>query len=296
MIQQWLSVTEAASVLGISDTTVRRRAQRDDLECRMNSAGRLEILVEMSQEDDSELAEALVSGTRRLPKAAPQTLANDIVTASDKTTEKPKPKTKPKLKAASATRRQTVDLDEAVEEDDDTYGVEPSGTQAELNPFIKASANEQEEQEELSRYQRMAGASIMLAQKQADEAAEELAHARYELQQTKQQFRIVAGFAIFFGFCTFLAWFTSGGDEPQSASATTPVSTQPYMYEDTDMYDGSDMYFDGYGNLITDEPSSQEKILEEIEQLREQVNLNEKMLNRMLQNGAISSTSTGSAG
>jgi|GEM_PF-4782668 len=301
MIQQWLSVTEAASVLGISDTTVRRRAQRDDLECRMNSAGRLEILVETSQEDDNELAEALVNRTRRLPKAPQKanTLTNDLAIAADKTTGK---KTKPKIKAASATLRHAINLEDEIQEEDAAYDVQPSGTQEQLNPFIKATANEQEEQEELSRYQRMAGASIMLAQKQADEAAEELAHARYELQQGKQQFRIVSGLAIFFAFCTFLAWFTSDSDKPQSASATTPkaavVSTPSYTYSDSSIYDSSDVYgsYDAYGNLITDDPSSQEKILQELEQLREQVNLNEQMLNRMLQSDTISSTSTGSAG
>jgi len=227
MIQQWVSVLEAASVLGVSESTVRRRVQRDQLPCRMNSTGRLEILVDMTDGKDDALAAALVIGPRRVSESSDRVSTSERV----ENTMTPAKSGRPRMWALPRPD-QSEALGETCWELDDAEGAEASEAsseaslevQAEHNPFMQKPTEPveptSEENEAISRFQRMAGASIVLAEKQADEAAEELARVRYSMNRTQNRYRIVCGVALFLGFVVTLDWFSPGKSDPQSAAAT----------------------------------------------------------------------------
>lgn len=177
MAERWISVAEAAKALGVSATTVRRRAQREQLESRIGDEGRLEIrLPALATEADT--AGATAPPTQRSthePTAATAASEQDReaegsdATAADQMSPNPG-----KFGHYSPLPHGGV-------------GITPQSVgklTARLTPGdllgSGGDASDTGPEAELRRYQRLAGASMILAQRQADEAHEQVSLIRGE--------------------------------------------------------------------------------------------------------------------
>ncbi len=188
-VEQWVTVSEAASAIGISEAKVRSAAQDDAIQTRTTAQGRLEVLVQLLDDEQVQFAKALA--------------------------------TTPECSNASES--------EDASSDEDGAG-QPSEAQKNQNPFFKM-LHGAEEDNELNRYQRMAGASLIVAQKQADEAAEKVAMLRYELNRSRNRANVAAYAACICVCVALLALFGRGRAVPQSANADTPNRSQDRQTE-----------------------------------------------------------------
>ncbi|MEX1017537.1 MAG: hypothetical protein WDZ31_12415 [Phycisphaeraceae bacterium] len=171
MAAKWMSVAEAATVLEVSEATVRRRVRREMLESRTGSHGRMEVRLPEAAADappaepaqPAEAADATDAGKARTDAPAPNPAkfgrysplpGHEVgVTPSDSGSRPGNRLTPGALlgKADGQGGGGASDL--------------PAGPEAEM-----------------SRYQRLAGASMILAQRQADEAHEKVMLVRAEAQ------------------------------------------------------------------------------------------------------------------
>ncbi len=111
-----------------------------------------------------------------------------------------------------------LDLDPAHAPQEREESTEPTDAAKANNPYIKA-LNEQDPQDEATRLQKLAGASMILAQQRADEANEKLATVRFELRRSRKHQRyaiIAAGLSL--SLCLFALFSRPGG--PQAATAS----------------------------------------------------------------------------
>ena len=196
MAIQWLTVNEAAQILGISADTVRRRARRGMLDSR-KKAGRMQVRIPVPGEDQPDSLAATQSNS-------------DNDTTQSAATEATQPE--------SATGAQAAESQDAA--------VNENSTQQRFTPgdlFKPPDSGEPED--ELRRYQRLAGASVILAQRQADTASEQVVLARSELNRLR---RICltswAGGAVALGLCLLVILIL--GVRASSANAQLAVQQQ----------------------------------------------------------------------
>lgn len=149
METQWLSASEAAKALGVSPTTVRRRAKNGQLEQREGPNQKIQFAVTLAQPAQNE-------------KAAPS--------RASKTKSSAKPQAKPETGSAM-----------------------PDAFLKQHQPEKFTSATTKDE--DVSRYQKLAGASVMLAQKRADDAHELLVHTRAQVLSLRRLVWASWGFA-----------------------------------------------------------------------------------------------------
>lgn len=184
MNEQWLSVAEAAKALGVSEQTVRRRAHQGKLRSRQGSSGRLQVRVKANTAPcDKQRAQ-----NPWLQQYAPLPAA-EVGTPIDPN-EKPsglplarRPLSASSTSSSSATTATPIPL-------------KPLGLS-----MLNCHANDEDD---LTRFQRMAGASLMLAQNQVNEANEKLAIVRHELHRSRKVTRwAVAGATLAMVICLF---------------------------------------------------------------------------------------------
>ncbi|MFA9479375.1 hypothetical protein ACERK3_13880 [Phycisphaerales bacterium AB-hyl4] len=236
MAERWISVAEAAKALGISATTVRRRAQREQLDSRIGDEGRLEIrLAEPGRANEPTAAEADSPDAPTAHTAEPVAAAADQENHADDSID--------------------VDADEEVSDVDaevaqvagpnpgkfgnysplphNDVGITPG--QATGRPTARLTPSEllgqaddpadSGPEAELRRYQRLAGASMILAQRQADEAHEQVTLIRAESHAWRRWCQGAwAGVAV----VVLLAMFVVGivGHRASSAQAALNVQEQ----------------------------------------------------------------------
>ena len=177
MAEQWLAVAEAAEALGVSPATVRRRAKRQALRSRTGANGRLEVAAPAPDESNQ--------GESNPPADEPDPTreqASAPAPGADRASPLAKGRYSPLPQDNVGTNPPPPD---------------PGRYYARLTPgeLLKPAENApgsgaddaatDQPESELQRYQRLAGASVVLAQRQADEANEKLAIVRGQLRQLR---------------------------------------------------------------------------------------------------------------
>lgn len=196
MSKGWMRVREAAALLTVSESTVRRRIGEGQLRGRTGKSGRQEVFVPAKLRATAQTDPSSKSTTQKVTaslataSAAPQTNAD----------------------ASSTTQQTAQDRSDAVSDSPD---------------------------DQVKRYERLAGGSLMLAQKRADELAEaasvayeNLAHARQQLRQVRKV--AIAGwglgaFALVLAFVLSLAFGLDSARSQAQAQASmrdAEVATQ----------------------------------------------------------------------
>jgi len=229
----WLVVSEAAEHLGVAESTVRRRAGRGELRSRRSAQGVLQVQVTCGDQDcapDTEhqgTAESKPAPPRPVPNKAWAHLATatpnpnaglgddlklDIPLA---TPETPQADFEPTTDAGQGEPEQA---DPAQPASTASRQVFPNLTMADI-----ARPADGEEESEVRRFQRLAGASMVLAQRQTDEAHEKLAIVRDELHRARRWGQGATAGAV---VCVVLLLFTlvTGGGDPQPAAAESSLS------------------------------------------------------------------------
>lgn len=145
MSKGWMRVREAAALLSVSETTVRRRIAEGHLRGRSGRSGRQEVFVPAKLREVAEACDA----------ATPSQV--DEVTAS----------------------------------------APPSDN------ALRSETTRESHEEQIKRYERLAGGSLMLAQKRADELTQAASAAYENLAHARQQLRQVRKLAV-------IGWATSG--------------------------------------------------------------------------------------
>lgn len=202
MAQLWLSVDDAADALGVSASTVRRRIKADKLESRANADGVTEVLIDTDGEDASDALNPSreLSARRRSQNSEDQLRANPWIRAarpgdalladrrgdqrprSDPAQEQHDLEDRNPLDTASMDETNTptdaasVNAEQLKEHAEGQATLESAG-HAFTPGDLEATPNGNEE---LARFQKIAGASVLLAQQQANDAREQVAIARHE--------------------------------------------------------------------------------------------------------------------
>lgn len=189
MPQLWLTVDAAADALGISPSTVRRRIKADKLDSRSNGQGVTEVLVDTDGDDaESALNPGLeLSARRRAGNTDDQLRANPWIRAArpgeallaDRRQDENPTRHTPGAATGSAADRQ----------DDATVGDDPAvreQLEAAGRAFTPGDLESSPGGDELARFQKIAGASVLLAQQQATDAREQVALARHEAYRLRR--------------------------------------------------------------------------------------------------------------
>jgi hypothetical protein len=238
--QLWLTVDDAADVLNVSSSTVRRRIKADKLESRLNDDGVTEVRVETDDDDAAASADPAgeLRARRQLDNTDDQLRANPWVRATrpgdalmaDRRVEQDR-----QAAASSAPPHEAEDEDK--DEDDATSpaasddAIDPEQAQAVREELEAAGRDfrpsdvESGEGDALARFQKLAGASVLLAQRQADDAREQVAVARHESYRLRRLcyaswVASAALLLICFGLCLSFALAAS------NASARADVAEQ----------------------------------------------------------------------
>ncbi|MEO0965109.1 MAG: hypothetical protein AAFY08_08310 [Planctomycetota bacterium] len=236
MAQLWLTVDDAADALGVSPSTVRRRIKAEKLESRSNPDGVTEVLIQSNGDDaiDALNPSRELSARRRAENTEDQLRANPWIRAArpgealtadrrddaqqrqDRSSETPQPDqpqdaTPPpfseKVAASESTTADTASLDH---ESPDHQQLKEAG-HAFTPSDLEATTDSHEE---LARFQKIAGASVLLAQQQADDAREQVALARHEAFRLRRlcyaSWTVSAAVAILcFGLTLYLGYTAS---------------------------------------------------------------------------------------
>ncbi|QQE13541.1 hypothetical protein JD969_08815 [Planctomycetota bacterium] len=268
MISKWLSVEHAASALGVSASTVRRRISGNLVEWRQGEGNRREVKVYFEEGTEDQLGLGLILEVSQTPIEKRSAVSEHIEAAPQQNRMRPVSRNAKPVAAEVETEEQFESRpaeqsaaqnvlggqkysplpSEAVgtpEDDDDAepWNEIPQGqTEAERWPmgrpgFLKPShlLEDQEEEEDVSpeaqarRFQKLAGASVLLAQKQADEANEKIAILHNHIYRMRQMCYLAwASAAVIavasIGGITFSNG-TSSGPAPAMAAPAATVNT-----------------------------------------------------------------------
>lgn len=207
MAVKWMPVADAAKVLGVSERTVRRRVQDGLFDRRVGEGGRTEVRLPVpdataSAADASAVSEPAVAGDERA--AAPDERAassegpvppTDAAShASAEAAATPNPR---KFGRYSPLGASTPDADDA--QAAATARSAASGPRSMLGMAggAKGAGPAGVPENDLQRYQRLAGASMILAQRQADEAHEKVMLLHSEANRLRRACRVAwAGAAV----------------------------------------------------------------------------------------------------
>ncbi len=237
MATRWLSVKEAAAALGVSEKTVRRRVRRQMLESRRGDGGRIEVCAPVPDAG----GEAPVSIQRQAaanePSAGPTAgfiakagrysplpaSAHDTPTTETDATTNPatRPTTGPATHAGVSSMSAPAGADDRHDEQpaDDAGGDRPG-----FRPGKLLGDGEEAGTEDVARrFQRLAGASMMLAQRHADDAHEQLVHARGEIHRLR---KLCQGALIAVAATAVLGLFIVGVLGARASNANTRLEAQ----------------------------------------------------------------------
>jgi len=238
---QWLVVSEAAEQLGVAESTVRRRAGRGELRSRRSNDGVLQVQVESDdapeqpspEQPSDEKPSAEAPPTATPPRAQANKAWAHLATATPSGTDDLSLDSVPDAKTDAKTVSDTVsaaDADEGhAEASTDPPPPPPDAAPSHETIFPNltmadiAPPSDGAEESEARRFQRLAGASLVMAQRQTDEANEKLAIVRHELHRARRWGQGVTAAAI---FCAVMLLFSliTGGSDPQPAEAVSPIS------------------------------------------------------------------------
>ncbi|MFP4145666.1 MAG: helix-turn-helix domain-containing protein [Phycisphaeraceae bacterium] len=226
MSTRWLSVAEAASVLGVSERTVRRRISRNQLDWRRGPNGRKEVCLDV--EDGVLEVEREPSGAAEDPGWTPprlgekfgrySPLAAEEVGTFDSEPAKPGGGPPSRWLRAEAVADEK-DADAEGEADEATAEAhDESGSMPRLTPKQLFGGSAEDDGDDLmTRMNRLAGASVMLAQRASDEANEKVRLARNEAYRMRQWcYRSWIAAAALMLLC-LLVVSSAGGPEEASA-------------------------------------------------------------------------------
>ena len=200
MATRWLSVRQAAEALGVSDKTIRRRVQRQMLDARTGAGNRMEVCVPVVGDDASVDLEPLAEPdppAREAPAApppspppspSPSPSAAFIAKAGRYSPLPGAARDDDATTPATATTATSAASDNA---DDapahDTSDAEGDNDRPGFRPGKLLGDGDADDTEDVARrFQRLAGASMMLAQRHADDAHEQLVHARGEIHRLRK--------------------------------------------------------------------------------------------------------------
>ncbi|MEM9414563.1 MAG: hypothetical protein AAGA29_03675 [Planctomycetota bacterium] len=165
MSQGWMRVREAAHLMGVSQSTVRRRMESEALRSRVGRSGRQEVFLPAKLRRALEAAQTEPCPPGHLERGKPAD--NEPATISSETT-----KPAQSAAASASTDRPAAPGTPA-----------PQETEKPVSPGIDL----------VRRYERLAGGSLILAQKHSDElhkhqatAFEQLAHTRHQLRDVRR--------------------------------------------------------------------------------------------------------------
>ncbi|MEM9251272.1 MAG: hypothetical protein AAGB29_02885 [Planctomycetota bacterium] len=223
MAQLWLTVDAAADALGVSASTVRRRIKAQRLESRSNEHGVTEVLIDTHGDDaaDSLNPGLELSARRRSDNSDDQLRANPWIRASrpgdalladrrhDEQAASAEPPPNPTA-PTSPTDQPTPTAshpdaeDQHVDKHADTAAspAAPAGSGDERSAEADAAFERLQSAgrdfkpsdlesaahggDEAARFQKIAGAAVLLAQRQADDAREQVALARNEAYRLRR--------------------------------------------------------------------------------------------------------------
>ena len=169
MAVKWLSVAEAAQVLDVSESTVRRRIDRKMLLARKGEGHRREVQIPVPDEQADDVQRQTAEG---LQEWASQEQEN---------TRQPESESEVQVQNANpwvAAQQGEADPAAAV--------FDPPAYRPHMRLTPRALLKKNENEDDLTRYQRLAGASLMLAQQQADQASEQVAVARHQAYRLRR--------------------------------------------------------------------------------------------------------------
>ena len=211
MIQQWVSVAEAASELNVSDATIRRRAHQGKLKTRHDKTGRLQVLIQpkdqpkKSSKSKRESTKSSKSDTKAQgdkTNAAQQAnnpwFQKSASANSNDTGSKVDPNTKPTMRFAKQS------AGKANEAQNTPIPLTPASIE-----LMKATAGNGDT---ATRFERMAGASLVLAQNQTDQANEKLVIVRGELHRARKVARWAVASAVVAVAVALITLMGSGGN------------------------------------------------------------------------------------
>jgi len=224
MNQLWLSVAEAARILNVSEPTVRRRAHQGKLRSRQGKSGKLEVQVKTKVADKSKCPTASDNTDTHKPASNKQQqqnpwlqkyapLPNTQVGTPIDPDEKPTglPLARKNVAGKAHPSATTHDKNQPIP-------LKPLG----LSMMNRAQGDD----DDLTRFQRMAGASLMLAQNQVNEANEKLAIVRHELHRSRKVTRwAVAAATLAMAICLFTL-AGRGGNALNVQAQTSEAVTQ----------------------------------------------------------------------
>lgn len=174
MSQGWMRVREAAHLMGVSQSTVRRRVDGGDLRGRTGKSGRQEVFLpaKLRRELEARQTSPNTPGHMERGKTPDEVdaIAKEKKTAKAKA-QHPSTTTKPDAqpKAAADTRKKT---------------------QASPNtPAPESGTDTGDNDDLLKRYERLAGGSLILAQQHSDAVSKQSSAAYEQLAHTRNQVR-----------------------------------------------------------------------------------------------------------
>lgn len=169
MSKGWMRVREAAHLMSVSDTTIRRRVESGSLRGRVGKSGRQEVFLpaQLRRELEAKCETPISPG--HLERGKGQSAQADVL-ATPVTTASPGP-AQPDAQAAPA----------------------PKNAAAAMQAITQTPGDDELPEDQIKRYERLAGGSLMLAQqrseelqKHTDSAHEQLAHTRWQLRQVRK--------------------------------------------------------------------------------------------------------------
>lgn len=186
MSKGWMRVREAAHLMGVSQSTVRRRVDAEELRGRTGKSGRQEVFLpaKLRRELEAQQATPCPPGHRERGKSP------DEMDAQAKAERSAKPKAKEDRPLSEAQQALAESNASPAPADD----AEPEQTQADL----------------LKRYERLAGGSLILAQQHSDAVTKQSAAAYEQLAHTRSQVRALRKVALA-GWGCFAASLLIGG-------------------------------------------------------------------------------------
>ena len=161
MSKGWMRIREAAHLMGVSQTTVRRRVDSEELRGRTGESGRQEVFLPVKLRRELEAAQA---------KPCPPGHRDRGKTPEEQDAEAKANKQEPK---PGKTASKTPVTKAATDKQEKPTGTDPSEDGGDL----------------VKRYERLAGGSLILAQQHSDAVTKQSAAAYEQLAHTRSQVR-----------------------------------------------------------------------------------------------------------
>ena len=240
MTSKWLSVEQAAKAIGVSASTVRRRVSSNAVKWRNGENGRREVLVDFENKamkvgsGDFVAADMSIEAVGESRESAKKRNAEEFVPRRIKATGRDKKVLGEQKYAPLPDEKVGVGGDDYEEWKNNRQSEKerwPMGRPNMLKPSHLLSDQEEEEdnspEAQSRRFQKIAGASVLLAQKQADEANEKIAIMHNQVYRMRQMCYMAWASAAVIAVASIGAIaFNDHAGGPAKVSAADPVKAK----------------------------------------------------------------------